>query len=154
MNAMIRWLVLLSAIAIAAGCALALFHLSFTAPNADKQTGLKDSVNEPKITMPQVGNSLAADMLSNTNATRMWFGYTTLPNKPLLAARTSANWRIVGSTTVANVTAVLILFEGSPTPIAVVAGTPLPGGALLVGVNENAAIINQQGRVMELPFSF
>jgi hypothetical protein len=154
MTLVTKWLITFSCIGICIGSCTALFQMRTSVPEAANVARARNTEKQPALLLPQAGNGLAADMLINDNATRMWFGYTTLPNKPLSTARTAVNWRMVGSTTVGTVTAVLILFEGSSTLITVPIEAPLPGGAILVGVNEKAAIVRNKGQLMELPFTF
>ena len=102
------------------------------------------------VGQPLAASSVAKKLLDDENATRMWFGYTLLPNVALSAPRTSTNWRIAGTTQVGGVDGLLVLVEGINAPNTVLVGQNLPGGAQLVSVETDQAVIRFEGRVVKL----
>lgn len=55
-------------------------------------------------------------------------------------------WRVVGTTEVAGVQSVLVLFEGVSAPEAKVVGDKLPGGAQILGVDGTSVSIRLNGK--------
>lgn len=102
------------------------------------------------VGQPSAGSTVAKKLLDDENATRMWFGFTLLPNVTLSAPRTSTNWRVAGTTQVGGVEGLLVLVEGINAPNTVLVGQNLPGGAQLLAVETDQAVIKFEGRVVKL----
>ena len=146
---LVGWLVAAAAV-VAAGAAMAAVRWQWTQDQALKNTAISMPVESLGIAQPQPASRIASELADNPDATRMWFGFTVLPNLPLAAPRSAPNWRVAGTTDVGGVAGLLVLFEGSKDPVVVAVGQTLPGGATLVALRADKAQLRLNGRLVEL----